>query len=181
MISELPEWPWAPIQPDTNDAVAEETTAHKYVTTAYYPKVVEIIKEIKKYQHLFLNSSVVETGFTHDRMIEGGTDAVFPFGKITYAKGLSFLIAHHEMKGTEFYVFVNCHSTIESLLTVESYYNLQELTGRNPRDPYEGTIPPGPLSDKDQKANTTDLLPTSPRKYATLVEPGDWRIFVVRH
>ena len=188
---------WAPLcyDPDKKSTGSEDGQIDA-VETRLYPKVKEVVAEVKRYERLFLTSRVEETGHIHHEYFGySGLQDVSSFGFLEDIETNGpFCLGHHITLGGEFIVMVHTDPLRECLLTVETEDIIKELTGAEITGYRNGTVKkvpavgPGGFGNLDS-GNIYELYPDpypsgdtggstpSRLRIETIVEPGGWRIF----
>ena len=190
-------FPWAPLCYDPENKSTESDDGQvDAVETRLYPKVKEMVTEVKRYGGLFLSSRVTEIGHIHHVFF--GYDSLQDVTSFGFLENIetdsSFCLARHITPIGEFIVMVHTDPLRECLLTVETEDIIKELTGAEITGYRNGTVKkvpaggPGGFGNLDS-GNIYELYPdpypsgntsgsTSSRlRIETIVEPGGWRIF----
>ena len=189
---------WAPLcyDPD-NKSTGSEDGQIDAVETRLYPKVKEVVTEVKRYERLFLSSRVIRLGhFNHEYF--GKTQNAINFGFLSNIKTKgSFCLAHHVTPVGEFIVVANTNTSEDPDtgegydLVLEGGDLMYELTDRGRFDPQNGTMRKVPAVEigggTGGGLGSTDIIkgdiyelqpdPYGKLKFGTTIDPGDWRIF----
>lgn len=189
---------WAPLCYDPEDKSTESDDGQvDAVETRLYPKVKEMVTEVKRYERLFLSSRVIRLGhFNHEYFGKNQNAINFGFLSNIKTKG-SFCLAHHVTPVGEFIVVANTNTSEDSDtgegydLVLEGGDLMYELTDRGRFDPQNGTMRRVPAVEIGGGIGgglgSTDIIkgdiyelqpdPYGKLKFGTTIDPGDWRIF----
>ena len=189
---------WAPLCYDlANASTGSEDGQIDAVETRLYPKVKEVVAEVKRYERLFLSSRVIRLGhFNHEYFGENQNAINFGFLSNIKTKG-SFCLAHHVTPVGEFIVVANTNTSEDPDtgegydLVLEGGDLMYELTDRGRFDPQNGTMRKVPAVEigggTGGGLGSTDIIkgdiyelqpdPYGKLKFGTTIDPGDWRIF----
>lgn len=189
---------WGPLRYDCSlngNSSNDNPEPAEAVKTVLFKPLKDLISDIKKFEKLFLCSTVDDT-YRYDPAPGSGTE-IWKFKPAILSMAGEAYMAHHTTEDGEFIVVVNTeldipvdskgHKQVRKVI-LESDVQWTELTGRGALDVHLGNmrpadlggdIPPSVIEGPEDRF-TLQPDPNGKLKVGAYIEPGDWRIFYRR-